>query len=79
MIYPAAIVYVGKVLETQMRTMNEILDRTADLHFEDDQHPCSSVADCEKVNIDLAILVQPLILPLIGFRAGGGFFYFEPV
>ena len=30
---PAAIVYVGKVLETQMRTMNEILDRTADLHL----------------------------------------------
>jgi len=30
---PAAIVYVGKVLETQMRTMNEILERTADLHL----------------------------------------------
>ena len=30
---PAAIVYVGKVLETQLRTMNEILDRAADLHL----------------------------------------------
>jgi len=30
---PAAVVYLGKILEIQMRTMNEILDRTADLHL----------------------------------------------
>lgn len=30
---PAAIVYLGKVVEGQLRIMNEILDRTADLHL----------------------------------------------
>ena len=44
---PAAIVYLGKVVEGQLRIMNEILDRTA-IHFEDDQYPCSSVTDAKR-------------------------------